>query len=267
MKIINHQIPEPVRSTLEDYVFLINKELPDLINGFYLVGSIALDGFNKRFSDIDFVAVLNRKASQWDIGKLIAIHNRIEKDSPKWKLSGCYIQIDDLGRFENEIKPHPYYHDGKFHNGGYFEINSITWWILKNHGIAIIGKETAELLFTVDWNLLIATTKENLNSYWAGWTKRIDGFLVMLSDWGIQWTVLGVLRQYYTFRENSITTKTKAAEYALKRLPHRWHSLIQEAIDIREGKKKPLYRSKIMRMIKAVKFIKYVIQISNAEFQ
>jgi len=252
---------------MENYVFLTNKELPDFISALYVVGSIALDGFNEQFSDIDFVAVLNCQISPVDIETLNAIHKAIEKNFPKWKLSGGYFQINDLGRFENEIKPHPYYHDGKFHDKGYFEINSVTWWILKNHGIAVMGKESGDLPFTVDWNILVARMKENLNSYWVSWTTRIDGFLVMLSDWGIQWTVLGVLRQYYTFRENSITTKIRAAEYALTWLPNRWRSLIQEAIDIREGKKKSRYRSKIVRMIDAVKFLKYVIQTCNAEFQ
>jgi Aminoglycoside adenylyltransferase, C-terminal domain/Nucleotidyltransferase domain len=263
---INQQIPEPIHPLLENYVLLTSKELPNLISGFHIVGSIALGEFNELFSDIDFVAVLNREISQVDIERLITIHKRIEKDFPNWKLSGCYLQIYDLGRFENDIKPHPYYHDGKFHTEGYFEINSITWWTLKHHGIAIIGKEAADLPFTVDWNLLIAKMKQNLNSYWVSWTNRMDRFLVMFSDWGIQWTVLGVLRQYYTLRENSIPTKRRAAEYALASLPIRWHSLIQEAIDIREGKTKLHYRSKIVRMIDAVRFLKYVIQKSNVEF-
>jgi hypothetical protein len=89
---------------------------------------------------------------------------------------------------------------------------------------------------------------------------------MMLSDRGIQWTVLDVLRQYYTFRENSIATELKAAEYALTRLPSRWHPLIQEAIDIREGKKDLHYRSRIVRRIDAVKFLKFVVQTSNKEF-
>ncbi|MBK9925821.1 MAG: DUF4111 domain-containing protein [Anaerolineales bacterium] len=264
---INQRIPEPIHPILENYAVLTNKELPDLISGFYIVGSIALDGFNEQFSDIDFVTVLHRKANQVDLEKLAEIHKTIEKNFPKWKLSGSYLQTHDLGRFENEIEPHPYYHDGKLHEKGYFEINSITWWTLKNHGIAVTGQDPAELPFTIDWNLLISRMKKNLNSYWLGWTKRIDSFFILLSDWGIQWAVLGVLRQYYTFRENSIVTKTKAAEYALTCLPTRWHPLIQEAIDIREGKKRSQYRSKIVRMIDAAKFLKYIIQTSNAEFQ
>jgi predicted nucleotidyltransferase len=264
---INQRIPKPIRPILENYISLIDEQLPGFISAFYVVGSIALDGFNERFSDIDFIVTLNHKASLQEIESLTAIHKKVEQDFPKWKLSGSYLQVNDLGHFENELEPHPYYHDGKFHKEGYFEINSVTWWILKNHGVTILGREPNDLPLMVDWDLLIVRMKENLNSYWASWTGRIDGFLVMLSDWGIQWTVLGVLRQYYTFRENSITTKIKAAEYALTCLPGRWFPLIQEAIDIREGKKTLHYRSKIVRMVDTVKFLKYIIQTSNAELQ
>ena len=64
----------------------------------------------------------------------------------------------------------------------------------------------------------------------------------------------------------NISEFSKAAEYALTCIPNRWHSVIQEVINIREGKKKSLYRSKFVRMVDAVKFLKYVIQTSNAEF-
>lgn len=263
---IHQRIPERIRPTLESYISRTSAELPGLIGSFYLVGSIALDGFNEQYSDIDFVAVLNRAAHRPDLEKLSAIHQEIEKDFPKWKMSGCYLRNFDLGRFEGEIEAQPYYHDGKLHEKGHFEINSVTWWILKNHGIAVSGPEPADLPFQVDWDLLITRMKDNLNSYWLRWSNRVDGFLVLLSDWGIQWTVLGVLRQFYTFQKNAITTKTKAAEYTLTCLPNQWHSIIQEAIRIREGKKKSLYRSRIVRMLDAVKFLKYVIREINVKF-
>ena len=259
----NSRIPEPVRPILEKYISLLEQKSPGLIRAFYIVGSISLNEFNEHFSDIDFVAVLDRPASQADIESLRTLHKAIEEDFPGSKLSGNYLQMTDLGRFENEIQPHPYYQDGKLHEAGYFEINSITWWVLKNYGIAIWGNEPEDLPFTVDWELLVDRMKENLNSYWLGWTKRPGRFLVLLSDWGIQWTVLGVLRQYYTFRENSITTKIGAAKYALNCLPSDWHPLIQDAIDIREGKKGQHYHSRIFRMIGAVKFLKYIIKVSH----
>jgi len=233
------------------------------MQAFHVVGSIALHEFNERFSDIDFIIILERPVSKIDLDSLRAIHKTIEKDFPKSKLSGSYIQANDPGRFEHEMQPHPYYQDGILYEQGYFEINSITWWVLKNHGLAIRGMVATELPFTVDWDLLVTKTKENLNSYWKSWTTRPDALFALLSDWGIQWTVLGVLRQFYTLRENSITTKLRAAEYALTCVPQRWHPLIREAMEIRESRRKQQYRSRIVRMVDTVKFLKYIIQTSN----
>lgn len=260
------RIPPLLHPLLGEYTRRLHERLPGLIGGFYIIGSIALDGFNERLSDIDFVAVLNRRASPPEVEGLRAIHQAIAKNFPAWDLAGSYLQATDLGRFEGEAEPHPYHHDGKLHENGHFEINSVTWWTLKNRGIPLWGPSPSELPFEVDWEELLRRMKENLNTYWGGWTKRPGRLAMLLSDWGIQWAVPGVLRQYYTFRENSITTKGKAAEYALTCLPARWHTLIQEAIDLRQGKKPSHYRSRIFRMIETVRFLKYIIQLSNGTF-
>ncbi len=84
-----------------------------------------------------------------------------------------------------------------------------------------------------------------------------------LSDWGIQWTVLGVLRLFYTIRERQVTSKVRAGKYALTCVPARWHPLIQEAIAIREGSPQSHYRSRIKRAIESIRFLRYIIQVSN----
>lgn len=52
-------LPPPVQPVIEDQISLVARQLPDWIPAFYLVGSIALGGFNEHCSDIDFVAILN----------------------------------------------------------------------------------------------------------------------------------------------------------------------------------------------------------------
>jgi hypothetical protein len=256
------RVPEPVRPIIEDYISLANKQLPN----FYLIGSIALGEFNERFSDIDFVTVLNRRATSAEIEKVCDIHRAIERSHPRWEMSGSYILPQDLGKLDHEVKPHPHYHDRVLHLNNCSDLNSVTWWELKNYGITIIGETARDLPFTVDWDLLIARMKQNLNSYWAGWAKRPGRVLMLYSDWGIQWAITGVLRQFYTFRENSITTKVRAAYSALGCLPTRWHKLIQEAIDIRKGKKDSAYQLKFWRMIEAATFLRYIIQTCNTSY-
>ncbi|RPJ26793.1 MAG: nucleotidyltransferase domain-containing protein [Chloroflexi bacterium] len=261
---MNPRVPEPVGPILEDYISFVNKRLPGQINAFYLVGSIALDEFNEQFSDIDFVAVLNQTATSKEFEELRNIHRAIARNHPKWEMSGSYILPCDLGKLDDEIEPHPHYHDGVLHSNTSSDLNLVTWWELKNRGIAIVGETPHDLPFTVNWDLLLAKMRENLNSYWAGWANQPNRILRIYSDWGIQWTVTGVLRQFYTFSENSITTKVRAAQYALGCLPIRWHKLIQEAINIREGKKESAYRFRVLRMLEAINFLKYIIQVCNS---
>ena len=261
------RIPVQIQPIIETYSAQIDRNLSELVSSFYIVGSIALNGFNPYFSDIDFITLLQRPANMEEIAKLGEIHQTIEAEHPKWKFSGIYLQSKDVGKSENEIAPQPYYHDGKMHARGTFEINSVTWWVLKNYGIIIKGVAPAQLDFEVDWDFLISSMWENLNSYWLSWTKQIKRYPVLLTDWGIQWTVLGVLRQYYTFQENSITTKEKAGEYALEYLPSRWKALILDALCIRTGQEERFYRSRIKRAIIDRSFLKEVIRICNGLFE
>ena len=263
---IDPRIPEPVQPIIKEYLRLTEQRLVGLINASYAIGSIALGEFNECFSDIDFITVLSRKASPIDLGHLRKIHQSIESTYPRWKMSGSYVQAGDLGKRGNDLRPYPQFHDGMLHPAVHNGINSVTWWELKNHGIPIAGTGSGTLPFTVNWDVLITEMQENLNTYWRSWTRRPRRIAVLYSNWGIQWAVLGVLRQFFTFRENSITTKVKAGEYALGCLPSRWHPLIQEAIDIRQGQKGSSYRFRFGRMMETVRFLNCVINICNGYF-
>lgn len=260
---MSQKIPAPIQPALQAYLSLMNERLPGLVNGFYLEGSIALGGFNERFSDIDFVTTLNRQATPIEIDTLRGIHKVIEERHPQWKMAGSYILSVDLGCWESKAEPNLYYHEGVLRPDGCFELQSVEGWILKNHGIVLIGPEPRDLPFTVEWDLLITRMRENLNTYWVSWTRRPDRLAALLSDWGIQWAVLGVLRQFYSFREESITTKSKAGKYALTCVPSRWRQLIQEALNIREGETTSAYRFRVGRGIEAIRFLKYIIQTCN----
>jgi hypothetical protein len=68
-----------------------------------------------------------------------------------------------------------------------------------------------------------------------------------------------MLRQFYTFRERAITSKTAAGTYALAHTPHQWHRLIQEAINIRMGARASLYQFRIVRAIQARAFLQLIM--------
>lgn len=251
--------PNVLQPLLTEYVQLLEQELAGCIEAVYLVGSIALGAFDVRFSDIDFIAVMSRPARQDEIRRLRSVHQTIRTKYPRWGMEGSYFQWADLGRPKDQVAPYPCYHDNRFHPHAYHDLNLVAWWMLKNRGIAVRGPATETLAFTVDWDQLIAEMRVNLNTYWRSWTRRPVRLALLLSDWGIQWTVLGVLRQFYTFRENAIISKVEAGQYALSCLPERWHPLVREAINIREAKADSYRRSRTARAMVAVRFLRYII--------
>lgn len=263
----DREIPEIILPLLDEYKQIIAKFVPSLADACYLHGSIALNAFNERLSDIDFVTVLRRNPTSQEIIHLKTIHQIISSRYPNWKLDGSYLQWNDLGRLADAIAPSPYVADGVFHPQGYRDINLVTWWVLKHYGIAILGASPQASTFTVSWDELVARMHDNLNSYWRSWTRSPIRLSQLLTDYGVQWAVLGVLRLWYAFCENEITSKTGAGRYALSHLSGRWHPIVREAINLRDGSQQKLYASRILRAYEAVKFLDYIIWLCNERLQ
>jgi hypothetical protein len=259
------EVPPSVQQVLDEYIALVHDALPDLLAGMYLHGSLSLGAFDPRLSDIDFITITNRRCTATDIEALRVIHQTLLQRYPQAQLEGSYLQWHDLGRFEDTIPPHPHIHDGILRASGYHDINAVTWWILKHRGIAVVGPPAERLNIQVDWDDLIAKMHHNMNTYWASFTTDPQRMAWLLTDDGIQWAVLGVLRQFYTFRERAITSKTGAGIYGLGHTPRQWHRLIQEAIDIRAGAAASAYRLRIVRALVAYTFLQLIITAYNAD--
>ncbi len=258
-------IPEPVQHVLNEYTALVHEALPGFLAGIYLHGSLALGAFNPGLSDIDFISITSRRCTATDIDTLRVLHNRLVQRYPQAQLEGCYLLAQDVGRFEDSIPPHPYVHDGIFQASGYHDINAVTWWVLKHRGIAVNGPPPDQFDIHIDWDDLLAKMHHNLNTYWASFTTNPRRMTWLLNDYGIQWAVLGVLRQFYTFREQAITSKIGAGMYGLVHTPAQWHRLIQEAINIRAGSSASGYRFRIVRAITACAFLQLIIVACNRE--
>lgn len=258
----NPRIPQMIQPMLDTYFRLMDQCLPGFLSAFYLHGSIALGAFDPRYSDVDFIAIASRSLSIDDIASLEAVHRSLLAQFPESKLDGSYMQPSDLGKFDKDISPYPYFNQGVFEVGKH-DGNAITWWVLKNKAVTLLGSNPKDLPFTVDMDELIVGMRENLNTYWKSYTRIGTRMAWLLNDQGIQWAVLGVLRQYYTFHERGITSKIEAGEYALDHLPERWHRLIREALRIRRDEGVSQYGNPVMRAVGAVRFLNDIIRRCN----
>jgi hypothetical protein len=109
-----------------------------------------------------------------------------------------------------------------------------------------------------------------MNSYWAQRVEKMETSITELYklpaediDDEIEWTVLGLLRQFYTLKERDIISKLSAGEYALQHLPLEWHPIIKEAINIRKGEKMNIFTSDKERIDMTIRFSKYIIHYCN----
>jgi hypothetical protein len=255
--------PSCIQPLLARYRARLERDTFALVAGWYLHGSIALGAFDPAQSDIDFVAVLNRPCTVEELRALATIHQTFAETYPQWQMEGSYLQFSDVGRTSDEVSPHPCFHDGNFNPAGKHDISPVTWWLLKTQGIPLFGPDPQTLNFQIEWETVRAYIHANLNTYWRTWAYHPRYLLALHTDWAIEWSVLGILRLYYSLQTNQMTSKVGAGEYGLQTLPPKWHRLIQEALRLRQKHPRSHYRFRLQRTIEAVRFLRMVIRNGN----
>jgi hypothetical protein len=266
-------LPKNVEKVLNEYINLLNEQLPDTVEGLYIHGSIALDAYAEYSSDIDFITLTNRRLTVRDSEALSYIHRTIENKYSKPEMDGVYVLPDDMGKLynssDNNIE-YPYYNNGELAFGDYFNFNPITWWVLKSKGIKVFGPEIEYFNIDTQPQSLTSYVVENMNSYWSNRIQMAEASIEQLVklptdqiDFEIEWTILGLLRQFYTIKENDIVSKLDAGEYGLTQLPVEWHNIIKDAMNIRNGEKERIFDSETDRMDNTLRFSKYLMNLCN----
>ncbi|PKR84989.1 aminoglycoside adenylyltransferase domain-containing protein [Heyndrickxia camelliae] len=216
---------------------------------------------------MDFLTITKRPLIHEDIQILKQIHQILAKKYAKPEMDGMYLQLSEIGKNIVESNA-PFYNGGVMHASGAFQQNPITWWTLKHYGIRITGPEIEKINIDVTPEDLKRYVHTNMNAYWK---KRVDNYKTLnfntipdnLIDQEIEWSVLGVLRQFYTIKEDDITSKLGAATYALEHLPSEWSNIIQEAIKIREQSIRNHYQTNKEKILDASQFLTFLIQYCN----
>lgn len=204
------QIPPSVRQTLGSLCASLETRTSNLL-AVYLYGSIALGDYIEGSSDIDFVAVLKGPPSASEIQAIREAHQALELENPSLDIMGAYLLEEDLGKPHNEIKANLTYYNKQLHtNPAGADLNPITWWILKNHGVKVRG---ADISFPSDINMedTVRYVIGNLNTYWLDWIGKLECQLQAEQeisaeqlDEAVEWCTLGMLRQFYTIKEHVV---------------------------------------------------------------
>lgn len=263
-------MPAAAEEVSLQYLELFHKILPGTLKGLYIYGSAVLNDFHVSKSDVDFISLVDKKPEGETIEKLQLIHSMVQFKYKNPNMNGIYVTSEQLGKSRKEIKPVTYYYEGTIYDNGYFEINYITWYFLKYNSYTVWGKPAEELEFDVTRQELLNEMKENMQTYWKKWIDKTSNQLTFryyaaLLAQRIEWGVLGITRQYYTFHKNNITSKTDAGLWALDIVPEKFHKILKEAVNIRNGNKS-LYQSKFKRKRDAIEYMTYIYKESENGF-
>ncbi|MNJ51575.1 hypothetical protein D3C77_468850 [compost metagenome] len=190
---------------------------------------------------------------------------------------GAYLLKSDIGKPQDEISSLLTYYNQQVHTNGLgSDINPITWWIMKYHGIKVYGS-TQPLNYEPEIRTLISYVIENLNTYWTGWINRLENQLPFINssdtesvtkhlDEAVEWCTLGMLRQLYTLKEHGIKSKVQAGFYGITTVPEQWHGLIYEAISIKRLQPERVYHSNEQRLTDLVALLRYIHLEANQIF-
>ena len=92
-------VPFPeARATAAAYLDAVDREAPGLVEGLYLVGSVALGEFRPRTSDVDFVAATARPPDAPGLRALDRAHRRVKRAFPVPHFDGIYVTWEELSR-------------------------------------------------------------------------------------------------------------------------------------------------------------------------
>jgi Domain of unknown function (DUF4111)/Nucleotidyltransferase domain len=223
---------------MAEYMELADRYLPGRLEGLYIHGSAALGAFEPGKSDIDFAAVTKEVLTQEEAGRLQKVHKELASRHHYPELDGCYLVWDDFGSLSKDLRY--VYNGGELAEGAPF--NPVMWRILKDHAIRLRGPEISDLFIPIQEDDLAEYIIENSQSYWRKRTEAMkadpDGILALPSEKiyeELEWSILGLLRQFYTLRENNIISKSGAGEYGLIHMPDKWHPVIELALLVRKG--------------------------------
>lgn len=229
-------LPEAADAALAVWLDVHDRVAPGLVEGLYVVGSIALDDWRPR-SDVDIVACTADPATDADADLLRLAHDEFVARHVGPAIDGPYVAWGDLAAPPMPVM-RPWTRDGEFrHDGECFEINPVTWYTLARHGIAVRGEPTDRLGVVTDADERRRFVRENLDTYWRSVRDELER-AVGVPDRRefpaevVEWCALGTSRMMLTAETGDVAAKTAAGRWTAERLPAH-AALLATAVEIR----------------------------------
>lgn len=200
--------------------------------GAYLYGSFAL-GDADRWSDVDFLAVVEREPAGAQRDALQALHTELFARPVEWAqhLEGSYAPRMQLRRKTSDAWLYVDNGSSTLVHDPHCNL-ALVRWTLREHGVVLAGPPPTELVDAVAPEELRTEAREAVLDYAAYAHEPMPEAPSGMNRWKQAYVVLTLCRTLWTFRFATVTTKPRAGAWARDELPE-WADLIDRALEDR----------------------------------
>jgi predicted nucleotidyltransferase len=230
MKINNNptQFPE-LNELLVELVEKTKNILGDNFVGAYLQGSAALGALDMQ-SDCDFIIVIKQQLTLEQEEQIRKLHDEIATRQGHWvhHIEGSYAVKGELRTLDALGKEWLFNEHGNREMLWATHCNSeVVRWILREHGVTIVGPDPKEFINKVDSDTLRARMRKNIKTV----LPDILTWIGMDSPWAQRYTVTTLCRTLYTIAKGEVGSKKDSLLWAKENLDPKWQALIIEALE------------------------------------
>lgn len=229
--------PHPTRyaelnGVLDDLVRGAQAALGDAFVGAYVQGSFAL-GAGDLHSDCDFIVVVRERPDAGQEAALRALHHDLPHRDGHWNrhLEGSYAVADDLRSTEGLGREWLFVDHGSDEPVWSEHCNQPwTRWILREHGITLVGPCPVELMEPVPAEVL----REHARASLATITDDVLAWCPPRIAWCQRYLVVQAARSLYTVRTGEVASKRDALRWSMVHGEPRWRPLLQQVLADRD---------------------------------
>jgi hypothetical protein len=218
---------------LEELVDHWQRHLGDNLLGAWVQGSFAL-GAGDLHSDCDWIVATQEAPTAGQEAALRRLHAEIPTRDGHWPhdIEGSYAPLVELATVEHLGR------EWLFNDHGHLTLEwsdhcnrAYTRWILREHGITLIGPEPRSFMPPVPASVLRAEASAAVPSLLTDVVSWID---IDTVAWGQRYAVVLACRTLYTLATGEVTSKAAALEWAQRTLDARWRPLLAQVRDDRQ---------------------------------
>jgi predicted nucleotidyltransferase len=222
-----------VRKILIEILSAVQSIIQDNFIGLYLYGSLAMNCYNPRLSDIDIIIIARQRLSEEQRKRVIEYLKRVCSKSRRIELSIVCEDAIRNPRYPMEVDLHFEHWGNIFENERDKEILS-NLYTTRERGFCVWGAPISDVFTEIPAGYHLRSLTEDIQHTrkYIHMKPEHTGYDVTL------YWILGSCRILAFIREQKVLSKLEGGRWGIANLPKEYHKLIRQALSGYQGMRK-----------------------------